>query len=86
MLGDRRVVVVMPAYNARSTLRRTVAEIDRSIVDEILMVDDASTDATTEEARRLGLVDRAARPEPGLRGMPEDLLLDGAWHTTPTSS
>jgi glycosyltransferase involved in cell wall biosynthesis len=55
MLGDRRVVVVMPAYNAALTLRRTVAEIDRNIVDEILMVDDASTDATTEEARRLGL-------------------------------
>ncbi len=55
MLGDRRVVVVMPAYNAALTLRRTVAEIDREIVDEILMVDDASTDATTEEARRLGL-------------------------------
>ncbi len=55
MLADRRVVVVMPAYNAALTLRRTVAEIDRSIVDEILMVDDASTDATTEEARRLGL-------------------------------
>jgi glycosyltransferase involved in cell wall biosynthesis len=46
----------MPAYNAALTLRRTVAEIDRNIVDEILMVDDASTDATTDEARRLGLV------------------------------
>ncbi|MGO9341222.1 MAG: glycosyltransferase family 2 protein [Acidimicrobiales bacterium] len=55
MLGDSRVVVVLPAYNAALTLRRTVAEIDRGIVDEILMVDDASTDSTTEEARRLGL-------------------------------
>jgi glycosyltransferase involved in cell wall biosynthesis len=55
MLGNRRVVVVMPAYNAATTLRRTVAEIDRSVVDEILVVDDASTDATIEEARRLGL-------------------------------
>jgi glycosyltransferase involved in cell wall biosynthesis len=55
MLGDRRVVVVMPAYNAALTLRRTVAEIDRNIVDDVLMVDDASTDATIEEARRLGL-------------------------------
>ena len=55
MLGNRRVVVVMPAYNAATTLRRTVAEIDRSIIDEILVVDDASTDATIEEARRLGL-------------------------------
>lgn len=55
MLGDRRVVVVMPAYNAALTLRRTVAEIDRRIIDEILMVDDASTDSTTEEAKRLGI-------------------------------
>jgi glycosyltransferase involved in cell wall biosynthesis len=55
MLGARRVVVVMPAYNAALTLRRTVAEIDRSVVDEILMVDDASTDATIQEARRLGI-------------------------------
>jgi glycosyltransferase involved in cell wall biosynthesis len=46
----------MPAYNAALTLRRTVSEIDRSIVDELLMVDDASTDATRDEARRLGLV------------------------------
>jgi glycosyltransferase involved in cell wall biosynthesis len=55
MLGDRKVVVVMPAYNAALTLRRTVAEIDRQIVDEVLMVDDASTDSTTEEASRLGI-------------------------------
>jgi glycosyltransferase involved in cell wall biosynthesis len=55
MLGNRRVVVVMPAYNAATTLRRTVAEIDRSIIDEIIVVDDASTDATTDEARRLNL-------------------------------
>jgi glycosyltransferase involved in cell wall biosynthesis len=55
MLGSRRVVVVMPAYNAALTLRRTVAEIDRNVVDEILMVDDASTDATIQEARRLGI-------------------------------
>jgi glycosyltransferase involved in cell wall biosynthesis len=55
VLGNRRIVVVMPAYNAALTLRRTVAEIDRSVVDEILIVDDASTDETTDQARRLGL-------------------------------
>jgi glycosyltransferase involved in cell wall biosynthesis len=55
VLSGLRVVVVMPAYNAAGTLARTVGEIDREVVDEILVVDDASTDATTAEAERLGL-------------------------------
>lgn len=55
MLNGKRVVVVLPAYNASITLERTVTEIDRSVVDEILMVDDASTDATVAVARKLGL-------------------------------
>jgi glycosyltransferase involved in cell wall biosynthesis len=55
MIKGKRLVVVLPAYNAALTLRRTVAEIDRSMVDEILVVDDASTDGTVAEARELGL-------------------------------
>jgi glycosyltransferase involved in cell wall biosynthesis len=55
MIQGKRLVVVLPAYNAALTLRRTVAEIDRSLVDQILVVDDASTDGTVEEARTLGL-------------------------------
>ena len=55
MIQGKRLVVVLPAYNAALTLRRTVAEIDRSFVDQILVVDDASTDGTVEEARTLGL-------------------------------
>ena len=45
----------MPSYNAAKTLERTVAEIPRDIVDEILLVDDASSDETVEIANRLGL-------------------------------
>ena len=45
----------MPAYNAEKTLRQTVAEIPRDIVDEILLVDDASSDKTTAVANDLGL-------------------------------
>jgi glycosyltransferase involved in cell wall biosynthesis len=55
MLGGKRVVVVMPAYNAAVTLERTLAEVDRSVVDEVIVVDDASHDETVQVARRLGL-------------------------------
>ena len=51
----KKIVVVMPAYNAEKTLRRTLDDIDRSWVDEIILVDDASRDQTVELARRLGL-------------------------------
>ncbi|QDT96738.1 Undecaprenyl-phosphate mannosyltransferase [Gimesia aquarii] len=50
-----RVVAVMPAYNAASTLERTVADIPTGSVDEIVLVDDCSSDNTVEVAKRLGL-------------------------------
>jgi len=55
MLHGRKIVVVLPAYFAASTLERTYAEIPRDIVDEVLLVDDASTDGTLELARALGI-------------------------------
>jgi glycosyltransferase involved in cell wall biosynthesis len=51
----KKIVVVMPAYNAEKTLERTLADIDRSWVDEIILVDDGSCDGTVELARSLGL-------------------------------
>ncbi len=45
----------MPSYNAAQTLARTVEEVPRDIVDEILLVDDASSDETVERANELGL-------------------------------
>lgn len=51
----KKVVVVMPAYNAEKTLERTLDDIDRSWVDEIILVDDGSRDGTVDLARRLGL-------------------------------
>ncbi len=45
----------MPAYNAEATLLRTVAELDRAVIDDIVLVDDASSDETVPLARRIGL-------------------------------
>ncbi len=55
MFHGKKVVVVMPAYNAALTLERTVAEIPMDLVDEVVVTDDASHDETVAVARRLGL-------------------------------
>lgn len=55
MILGKKVTVVMPAYNAEFTLRRTYEEIPREIVDDIILVDDASQDRTVEVAKELGL-------------------------------
>jgi len=55
MLNGKRVAVVLPAYNAAVTLARTYEEIDRRVVDDVLIVDDASTDETVTIAKELGL-------------------------------
>jgi glycosyltransferase involved in cell wall biosynthesis len=55
MIDGKRVCVVMPAYKAERTLARTYAEIDRSVADDVLLVDDASPDETVRVARGLGL-------------------------------
>lgn len=55
MIGKDKVVVVMPAYNAARTLRRTYAALPHHIVDTVIVVDDGSTDETCEIARELGV-------------------------------
>ena len=51
----KKVIVVMPAYNAAKTLEQTLNDISREWVDDILLTDDCSRDGTVELARRLGL-------------------------------
>ncbi len=55
MIRGKKVVVVMPAYNAARTLPQTVEEIPEGIVDELILCDDFSTDSTLEVARQLGI-------------------------------
>ena len=55
MFKDQKVVVVLPAYNAEKTLEPTFREIPMDIVDEVVLVDDASSDSTQEKARALGI-------------------------------
>lgn len=54
MYNNQKIIVVLPAYNAAETLERTVKDLP-SLVDEIILVDDKSHDATATLARQLGL-------------------------------
>jgi len=53
MIQGKKLVVVMPAYNAEKTLRQTFGELPHEYVDEVILVDDASRDNTVEVARTL---------------------------------
>jgi glycosyltransferase involved in cell wall biosynthesis len=55
LLEGRRIVVVLPAYNAEKTLRQTLDALPRQVVDEILLTDDASRDDTVNLSRSLGI-------------------------------
>ncbi|MCS6935272.1 MAG: glycosyltransferase family 2 protein [Chitinophagales bacterium] len=55
MYNGKKVVVVLPAYNAEQTLEMTYREIPFDIVDEIILVDDASSDNTFQLAQKLGI-------------------------------
>jgi len=55
MINDNKVIVVMPAYNAEQTLTRTYHELPLDVVDEVVLVDDASQDHTVEVAAELGI-------------------------------
>lgn len=55
MLNGKKIIVVLPAYNAAATLEKTVSELDRQIVDDILLVDDYSGDETVRLARGLNI-------------------------------
>jgi len=55
MIANRRICVVLPAYNAARTLEMTFHEIPADVVDDVILVDDASTDDTLRLAKKLGV-------------------------------
>jgi glycosyltransferase involved in cell wall biosynthesis len=55
MINNRKVIVILPAYNAAGTLRQTFREIPFDIVDDVILTDDASTDETVLIAQSLGI-------------------------------
>lgn len=55
MLNGKKVIVVLPAYNAAKTLEPTIDEVPRDVVDDIILVDDQSKDDTVEVSKRLGI-------------------------------
>ncbi|MBD0280212.1 MAG: glycosyltransferase, partial [Flavisolibacter sp.] len=55
MYNNKKVIVVLPAYNAALTLKKTYDEIPLDIVDEVVLVDDASKDETAKMAGALGI-------------------------------
>ncbi|HVA97252.1 MAG TPA: glycosyltransferase family 2 protein [Bacteroidia bacterium] len=55
MINNKKLVIVLPAYNAAQTLRKTYNEIPFDIVDEVVLVDDASTDNTIEVGKEIGI-------------------------------
>jgi len=62
MINNKKIVVVLPAYNAAKTLEKTYKEIPFDIVDQVILVDDLSKDNTFEEAQRLN-IDHVIRHE-----------------------
>lgn len=55
MLNGKKIVVILPAYNAEKTLNKTFSEIPHDIVDAVILTDDYSTDQTVSEAKKLGI-------------------------------
>ncbi|MGC4036817.1 MAG: glycosyltransferase family 2 protein [Chitinophagaceae bacterium] len=55
MINNKKIVVVLPAYNAGKTLEKTYREIPFNIVDDVILVDDCSRDKTTEIGKMLGI-------------------------------
>jgi len=73
----KKVVIVMPAYNVAKVLPDTIASLPKDCADEIIVVDDASTDGTPDVARELGLTVISHTQNRGYGGGSKDGLSGG---------
>lgn len=64
----KRIIIVMPAYNAAQTLKKTVADLPQALADEIILVDDASKDETVKIAKKIGLATFVHKENKGYGG------------------
>src|SRR5208283_2589981 len=55
MISNKKLIVIMPAYNAEKTLRKTYEELPHEYVDEVILVDDYSNDDTSKISQELGI-------------------------------
>jgi glycosyltransferase involved in cell wall biosynthesis len=63
MINNKKIAIVLPAYNAEKTLRRTYEEIPKDIVDLIILTDDNSTDKTLEVAQGIPISHIISHPK-----------------------
>jgi len=68
MLNEKKIIAVLPAYNAEKTLFKTYQDIPKDIVDEIILVDDCSSDDTVKLAKELGIVTISHKENKGYGG------------------
>ena len=55
MLKDKKIIVVMPAYNAEKTVKKTVDDLPKDLISEVILVDDCSKDNTAQKGKELGI-------------------------------
>ena len=77
MINNKKVVVIMPAYNAEKTLEKTYNEIYQNFVDEVILVDDFSSDKTKEISKKLNIttiVHKKILDMEGIKNLATELL------------
>ena len=55
MKNGKRIIAVLPAYNAEKTIHKTYKDLPKDLVKEVILIDDASSDKTVDTARKLGI-------------------------------